>query len=221
MNKNFFEKKAWKENLFVCGIDEVGRGCLAGPLVVSAVILPLNTKYTLKDSKIITHEKREIAFRWLVKNSFYSIAFANNYIIDKINIYQATLFCMRKAVYNLIESLPFSVTQLKYILVDALPLTLEHTYLHKDIEIHNFPHGESLSRSIAAASIVAKVFRDSLMNTISKITPTFKFEHHKGYGTKDHLDTLSVQGPSILHRKSFIGQLSQESHNNEQQKNIF
>ena len=84
--RNYFEKTAWHDKFYVCGIDEVGRGCLAGPLVVAACILPQDTKYILKDSKVLTEAEREKNYLWLIKNSWYSIAIINPEIIDKINI---------------------------------------------------------------------------------------------------------------------------------------
>jgi len=161
--KNFFEKKAWAENSFVCGIDEVGRGCLAGPVLASAVILPIGTKYRFKDSKILTAKEREQDFLWITENAFYSTAIVSHTIIDKINIYQATVHAMKCAYIQLIDILPFEYPQLKYLIVDAVPLIINKNYTHSALEIHNFPFGESVSTSIAAASIVAKVTRDHLI----------------------------------------------------------
>jgi ribonuclease HII len=219
--KKYFEKAAWEKDCFVCGIDEVGRGCLAGPLVVAACILPQNTNYLLlKDSKIMTAEEREKAFVWIAKNCFYSTAIVSPSVIDKINIYQATIHAMRKAFMQLIETLPFDYAKLKYLLIDAVPLMFEKCYLHRDLEIYNFPKGETISTSIAAASIVAKVFRDKLMDDLAVIIPQFGFESHKGYGTKQHMQALKQHGSSILHRESFLSGLRKDESNDEQQQRL-
>jgi ribonuclease HII len=216
--KNYYEKQAWANDRLVCGIDEVGRGCLAGPLVVGAVILPKNIYYPLlKDSKIMLAEERDKAFKWINKNCFWSIAIASNHIIDSRNIYQATLYAMRKAYLQLIETLPFSFEKLKYVLIDAMPLELDTIYRHKDLEFAHFPFGEKYSTSIAAASIVAKVTRDRLMAKMDPVFPAFSFQQHKGYGTKLHQSALMTSGPTIIHRTSFIDQLQEVPASNEQQ----
>jgi ribonuclease HII len=190
--------------LYVCGIDEVGRGCLAGPVVTAAVILPIGTKKHFEDSKKITPLKRESDFKWITDNAYYSTTSISNEIIDKINIYQATRRAMEKAYKQLIDSIPFSYQELKYLVVDAMPLSFSKDYLHDALEIDHFPFGESASTTIAAASIVAKVTRDRLMNEMAEIFPAFSFHKHKGYGTKQHLQELASNGCTIIHRKSFL-----------------
>lgn len=206
-SRNYFEKTAWQNQLYVCGIDEVGRGCLAGPLVVAACILPQNTKYILKDSKVLTEQEREKAYKWLIKNSWYSIAIINPAMIDKVNIYNATLLAMKRAFIQLVEIIPFEYELLKFLVIDAMPLKLDHSYKNNQLEVHYFPHGESVSGSIAGASIIAKVTRDKLMETIDPIFPGFGFEQHKGYGTKEHTESIKTKGTSIIHRKSFISKI--------------
>lgn len=219
--KKYFENAAWSHGDFVCGIDEVGRGCLAGPLVVSACILPIDTSYPLlKDSKIMAEDEREKAFKWIDKNCFHSSAVVSPFIIDKVNIYQATIFGMRKAFFQLVETLPFEYQKLKYLVIDAVPLTLEKCYLHKNLEIYNFPKGESISTSIAAASIVAKVFRDNLMKEVSEVVSQFGFESHKGYGTKQHWTALEQFGPSLLHRSTYLSSLNKKECDDEQQQQL-
>lgn len=211
ITKNFFEKKAWAEGLYTCGIDEVGRGCLAGPVVVGAAILPHNTTYhLLKDSKVLSADERNIAFKWINAHCQWSVSIVSNRMIDTINIYQATLFGMKKAYLNLAEKLPFPIEQLKYVLIDAMPLELDKTFGHKDLEFHHFNYGERFSTSIAAASIVAKVTRDNLMEHISPYFPAFSFEQHKGYATKQHIAALLAHGPTIIHRTSFISAIKTE-----------
>lgn len=222
--KNHFEKKAWAEGSYACGLDEVGRGCLAGPLVVCAVIIPQNVSHPLlKDSKVLSPEERNRAFEWITKHCFYSTSILSNRVIDSINIYQATLVGMKKAYLGLIETLPFPLTQLKYVVIDAMPLSLDTIYGHDDLEWYHFNKGESLSTSIAAASIVAKVTRDMLMaNLIGPQFPEFNFGQHKGYATKQHTDVLIAQGPSTVHRSSFIrGIMSNKVVEKQLQKNLF
>jgi len=216
-SKNFFEKKAWKKSLYVCGIDEVGRGCLAGPLVVCAAILRQSAKHKLlKDSKVLTEEQRESVYVWLTKNSFYSIVILSNRIIDDLNIYQATLNSMKKAFLQLLETIPFKQEQIKYLLIDAIPLKLNNSYVHKNLETVSINFGESVSTSIAAASIIAKVTRDRLMQKVNPIFPAFKLDQHKGYGTTSHRQIINENGISILHRQTFVQKLIKVKKNDKQ-----
>lgn len=186
----------------VCGVDEVGRGCLAGPLVTGAVILPIGCSYrNLKDSKIMTPEERETAYCWIVKNCWYATGIVSNQKIDQINIWQATLVAMKKAVLNLLATCP---TRPSAILIDAMPLSMLDTG-YKNIPIHHFCKGESLSTSIAAASIVAKVTRDRLMGLYEPLFPGYHLEQHKGYSTKLHTTAVQALGPTLIHRTSFLG----------------
>lgn len=217
----FFEKTAWRDGLYVCGIDEVGRGCLAGPLVVAACILPTNTQYSLKDSKVLTELERENAYAWILKNCFYSVSVVSPELIDKLNIYNATLLAMKRAFVQLIEVMPLKFDLLKYLLIDAMPLKLDDSCKHENLEIHYFPYGESISPSIAAASIVAKVTRDHLMNDYSLIFPDFGLEQHKGYGTKMHIQNMNKKGASIIHRASFITEIINYGNERKSQQSIF
>ncbi len=222
ITKNFFENLAWKFYFYACGIDEVGRGCLAGPLVTSAVILPQNTEYKLlKDSKILNEQEREAAFEWIIKNCFYSTAITCHKKIDKINIYQATLQTMKKALLQLLQSAPIDINQIKYVLVDAMPLSLKNLNCYNNIQIKFFDKGETLSSSIAAASIVAKVTRDRLMKKMNYIFPRFNLHEHKGYGTTNHVKVLLNLGPSIIHRKTFISKILRERSNEIRQQILF
>jgi len=199
--KNFFENREWAKNELICGIDEVGRGCLAGPLVVAAVILFPNSRLKmLKDSKILTQEELISIAPRIIENSWFSYGIINNTDIDKFNIWNATLIAMRQAIMNLFATCPKLPST---ILVDALPVNLTNT-IYKDIEIQYFAKGESLSKSIAAASIIAKVKRDSLMGLYDYPIPKYSFSKHKGYGTTIHKESLSLNGSSILHRKSYL-----------------
>lgn len=221
-NKNHFEHIAWEQEEYVCGIDEVGRGALAGPVVVSAVILPLKTSYRmLKDSKILTKEQREKACKWITKKCIYSTAIASHNTIDKINIYQATVQMTKKALIQVLSKSQIPIEKMKFILTDNVPLTLTTSYIPDHIEFHHFPLGEQISTSIAAASIVAKVTRDKLMDYAQPLFPSFQFNKHKGYGTKDHQNSLKDHGPTILHRTSFLSNIQSGTDNYEEQSSLF
>ncbi|MBY0352939.1 ribonuclease HII [Candidatus Babeliales bacterium] len=220
--KQFFEKDAWANGLRVCGIDEAGRGPLAGAVVVAAVVLPPNTTYKLlKDSKIMTEEEREQAYAWIVKNCLFSIAQADHHAIDAINIYQATLRAMRKAYVQLINMMGSQFETLRYVVVDAMPVFMNEPYKHANLDFHNFTFGESYSRSIAAASIVAKVTRDRLMATTQKLFPAYAFDQHKGYATAEHIVSIKEHGPSIVHRTSYLSNIIKSKQDHEHQSPLF
>jgi len=199
----------------VVGIDEVGRGCLAGPVVAAAVILPLHKDSRhLKDSKLMTHEKRLKAYNWISKRCHIGIGIVHNRIIDQHNIWQATLIAMKKALVHLLAVSPQKPSA---ILIDAMPLNLSDTS-YKDIPVHYFPKGERKSSSIAAASIVAKVTRDKMMDLFDQIIPGYKLCENKGYATKAHRTAIKDTNHSIIHRMSFLGKtLSREDDLQEQQ----
>ncbi len=196
-----FENEAWIKGQFVIGIDEVGRGCFFGPVVVCALMLHKNkTHPLLKDSKILSAEERNEAAQWLKNNSWYSFGIINHALIDSINIYQATLLGMKRAYWNLMLHPHVSqFTTTTPVLVDAMPLFLDETII-----VHSFIRGESQSISIAAASIMAKVMRDELMQRLHAQFPLYAINTNKGYGTAQHAQALGNYGPSILHRKTFI-----------------
>jgi len=214
-NKNAFEATAWKADSVVIGIDEVGRGCLAGPVVAAAVILPIHKDSRhLRDSKLMTHEERLKAYNWIFKRCHIGIGIIHNRIIDQHNIWQATLIAMKKAVINLLAISPQKPSA---ILSDAMPLNLFDTN-YKDIPIHYFPKGERKSSSIAAASIVAKVTRDRMMDLFDLIIPGYKLCENKGYATKAHKMAIKNTTHSIIHRMSFLGKtLSPQNNPLEQQ----
>jgi ribonuclease HII len=199
--KNQYEKASWSQGHVVCGIDEVGRGCLAGPLVTAAVILPVNkTSPLLKDSKETTLEGRREAFRWIQRHCWYSVGIVHNRLVDQHNIYQATLIAMKKALVTLLATAP---VQPEAILVDAMPLDLHETH-YKNIPIYAFCQAERKSSSIAAASIVAKITRDQIMDRFDLIIPGYHFDAHKGYATKAHKQALGSLDRCVLHRMSFL-----------------
>lgn len=204
IKKNCYEEIAWTENRLVCGIDEVGRGCLAGPVVIAAVILPPNTTYRLlKDSKEMTHEERVKAAQWITKNCYYSYGIIHHRLIDTHNIWHATLMGMRRAVMNLLATCPHKPHS---IVVDAMPLKLYNS-CYADIPVYHFPFGEKKSTSIAAASIIAKVKRDAMMQHMDRHFPNYAWHTNKGYGTPEHKAALSVHSSVILHRKTYLKNL--------------
>ncbi|HXX01869.1 MAG TPA: ribonuclease HII [Candidatus Acidoferrales bacterium] len=187
-----YEKKAWAAGAaMVAGVDEVGRGSLFGPVVAAAVILdPAHRIRGLRDSKLLLPERREVlAERIRAHCIAWTIASVDAARIDAINIYQASRVAMREAVLQLAPAAD-------YLLVDALRLDCE---LPQDAIIH----GDALSASIAAASIVAKVERDRMMREWDAVYPLYGLASHKGYSTPQHLAALREHGPCPLHRQSF------------------
>ncbi len=188
----------------VAGVDEAGRGPLAGPVVSAAVILPsdvnaeVNASHSfpdwfesVDDSKKLTPRKREQTYTLIQENAAaVGVGMASSWEIDAKGIVEATRLSMNRAV----QSLPVKPS---YLLVDYV--------VTKDfgVPFRTFPHGDSLCYSIAAASIVAKVTRDRLMDDIDAIYPRYGFSHHKGYATEKHLKSLATHGPSPIHRFSF------------------
>lgn len=202
---DFYEQEAWKSNKLVCGIDEAGRGCFAGPVVVAtAVLKPGSTHKLLKDSKILTEAQREEAFDWIVKNADFAISVGTPEDIEQYNILQTTKRNMIQSFINLMEQKKTFLGQLKFLLIDAVNLTLPQQYHPSTIKLEAFPYGESRSISIAAASIVAKITRDRLMNQLHSLFPVYGFNSHKGYGTAQHQSSLATFGKSIVHRPSFL-----------------
>lgn len=178
----------------IAGIDEVGRGCLAGPVVAAAVVLhPERPVRGLRDSKLLTARERErLAAEIRRKAVATSIGEAEAPEIDAVNILRATLLAMRRAV----ERLPVGPD---YLLVDALRIP------GVDVPQEGIVHGDRLVGSIAAASIIAKVHRDALMLSLDKEHPGYGFDRHKGYGTPRHFDALQRLGPCPQHRTTFRG----------------
>ncbi|MFI3329675.1 MAG: ribonuclease HII [bacterium] len=177
---------------YIAGVDEAGRGPLAGDLVVASVILPTDFKIEgIDDSKSISDKKRRETFELIKKHAIsYSIIFITTDEIDEYNIYKATQIGMKRAIDNL-DVIP------GHVLIDAMPLpevSIPNTSIIK---------GDKLSASIGAASILAKVTRDDYMEAMSKKYPNYHFDKHKGYGTKLHMESLEKYGPCDIHRKSY------------------
>jgi len=188
----YHERKALKKGYkLIAGIDEAGRGPLAGPLVAACVILKKKRfSSAIKDSKELSPKKRTLAYQEITSGSDYSTSIIDEKIIDKINIYQATILAMEECVRKL-GVLP------DFVLVDG-GMKLKMPCPHKCIK-----GGDSKSISIAAASIVAKVTRDNLMLEFDRLYPKYGFARHKGYGTKEHFRALAKHGPTPIHRRSF------------------
>ena len=189
-----FEHKYANEGYrFICGVDEAGRGPLAGPVCAAAVILPMDIDIPgLNDSKKLTDKKRRELFPIICEKAIaYGIAFADHEEIDKINILQATYLAMERAISKL-EIKP--------------DMALIDGNRAKDFGLpsQTIVGGDAKSASIAAASILAKVTRDDLMVKIAELYPSYGFEVHKGYGTKAHYAALLEYGPSPIHRITFL-----------------
>lgn len=208
MNQNnpidrfFHEKKALSAGYEpVAGIDEAGRGPLAGPVVAACVVV-CNTEFTerIDDSKKLTQRMRERAFIDILNRCDVGIGSASVEDVDRLNIYNATLLAMKRAV-NELKKKP------TYLLIDGkmdVPVRVPRTYI---------THGETFSVSIACASIIAKVFRDRFMVEEDCKYPVYGFRKHKGYGTAGHMEAIRRYGLCPIHRKTFgpFGSLSKKS----------
>ena len=178
----------------VAGIDEAGRGPLAGPVVAAAVILPKDIFLPfLNDSKKVTEKRRDVLFDQIKQEAIaYGIGIASNALIDEINILQATYEAMREAVSKLNKTPDI-------LLVDAVHIP------NINIKQVGIVKGDAKSVNIAAASILAKVTRDRLMLEYDKIYPEYGFASNKGYGTAKHIEALKAYGACDIHRRTFIG----------------
>ena len=201
IDKLKYEKEYLKsECKYICGIDEVGRGCLFGPVTAAAVIMPLplslsfnnekNIIEGIEDSKKLSPKIREELSKKIIEKSIaYSIYSVSEKIIDEINILNATKLAMIKAVENL-------KIKPDILFIDALQLDI-------DIKQISIIKGDSKSYSIGCASILAKVSRDEMMNNLSEEYQKYKISKNKGYGTKEHLEAIEKYGPSDKHRFTF------------------
>lgn len=191
-----YERKLWEQNYrFVAGIDEVGRGCLFGDVVAAAVIMPCELEMDeIDDSKKLSEKKREKLYDDIMQNALaVGVAFVDHATIDRINIKQAARLAMKQALAQLSP-------QPDYLLVDAEKVDSPLPQLA-------IIHGDALSQSIAAASIVAKVTRDRMCLRWDLDYPEYGIAIHKGYATKLHRERIAQYGPSPLHRRSFLGNI--------------
>ncbi len=190
-----YETKYYNQNIkLIAGVDEAGRGPLAGPVCVAAVIMPYDKNEIIEeinDSKKLTEKKREKLFDLIIEKAIsYKIVLINEKVVDEINILNATKLGMKQAIEGL------SVKP-ELVLIDAVPLDL-------NIKNESIIKGDAKSYNIAAASILAKVTRDRLMVELDQKYPNYNFKKHKGYGTKEHIENLKKFGKCEIHRNSFI-----------------
>lgn len=180
----------------ICGVDEAGRGPLAGPVCAAAVILPPYTVIPgLNDSKKLTDKRRRELYPLIKEKALaYGIAFADHGEIDEINILQATYLAMERAIGQLSVRPDIALIDGNRAKDFGLP-------------VKTVVHGDSLSANIAAASILAKVTRDDVMLQVAEDYPQYSFEVHKGYGTKAHYEALAQHGPCPIHRMTFLKKL--------------
>ncbi|MDR5658281.1 ribonuclease HII [Serpentinicella sp. ANB-PHB4] len=200
-----YEQRLWNKgfkNIAFC--DEVGRGCLFGPVLAATVILPEGLVIEgVKDSKKLSPKKRELLYEEIKKNAIaIGVGLSSSNLIDQINIKNATKVAMKKAVLSLKD---FNEKHLvpDYILIDAETIDL-------DIPQKSIPKGDNVSHGIAAASIVAKVIRDRMCIDWDNQYPNYGIKQHKGYGTKQHNEAILKYGPTELHRKTFLKKLLQK-----------
>ena len=186
-------EKAHSDCIYICGIDEAGRGPFAGPVVAGAVILdPSKEILYLNDSKKLSEKKREELYDVIMENAIsVGVGIVDSRTIDEINILQATYLAMRKAIAALDP-------QPDYILADAVHIP------GIDIPQEGIIKGDAKSISIAAGSIIAKVTRDRMMYEYDKQYPEYGFASHKGYGTAAHIEAIKKYGPLDIHRRTFI-----------------
>ncbi len=197
-----YELEYWEKCLFVAGVDEAGRGPLAGPVVAAAVIFPINSNlvYGINDSKLLSEKKREELFVQIIEKALsVGIGIIDNITIDEINILNATYKAMNLAINNL-KILP------EIALIDG------NSFKSGGIKYKNIIKGDKLSISIAAASIIAKVTRDRIMSEeIHKEHPFYFFNENKGYGTKKHYKAIEQYGICKYHRKTFIKRILEDN----------
>ena len=190
------ERPFWEKGIAVAGMDEVGRGPLAGPVVAACVMMPPNCLIEgVNDSKKLSKKKLELLHGRITEAALaYGVAFVDEKTIDEINILQATKRAFKLAFETMLEKGVSCGT----VFVDAVK--------GLDIDAEQYPliHGDALCYSIAAASIVAKVERDRFMIEMAQKYPEYGFERNVGYGTKQHIDALKQLGPCEIHRRSFI-----------------
>ncbi|MBQ1304080.1 MAG: ribonuclease HII [Erysipelotrichaceae bacterium] len=187
--ENRYENEYWSQGKLVVGLDEAGRGPLAGPLVVAGVVFPEGyDSGDINDSKQLTEKKREALYDIIIRDAlFYEIRIVEPEEIDRLNILEAD----RKAMTEIALKAPVDI-----VLTDAVDLYI-------DKKVISLIKGDTLSCNIAAASILAKVTRDRIMYEYDRIYPEYGFARHKGYGTKAHLEALEKYGVTPIHRRSY------------------
>jgi ribonuclease HII len=185
-------------NDLIIGVDEAGRGPLAGPVVAAAVALKsVDFENRIDDSKKLNFNIRQKAFEEIIRKSIFGISVVNEKIIDRINILQASRLAMQEAVVTLTKKIEGLSLLNVHVIVDG-NMSLKLDWPSTDII-----KGDAKSKSIAAASILAKVTRDRIMQEYDSVYPEYGFARHKGYPTQEHREILNRIGPSVIHRKSF------------------
>ncbi|MFH1888667.1 MAG: ribonuclease HII [Candidatus Omnitrophota bacterium] len=197
----YYERKLKKIGYnIIIGVDEAGRGPLAGPVTAAAVALKRTRfKNRIDDSKKLSPSQRERAFSEIIDKCLFGVGIINEDVIDRMNILVATRMAMEEAVLSLIEKLRPIRKRHIHILVDG------NVKLNTGLPFTNIIKGDSKSKSIACASILAKVTRDRIMSLCDKKYPQYGFSKHKGYPTREHRLALKRFGPSLIHRMSFYG----------------
>jgi ribonuclease HII len=195
----YYENKLKKKGFnIIIGVDEVGRGPLAGPVVAAAVALKTTRfRNRIDDSKKLTTKSREKAFPEIIGKSSFGVGIVNERIIDRINIAEAARQAMEQAICHLINKLNARKRDKIHIIVDG------NINLNINFPFTKIIKGDSKSKTIAAASIVAKVIRDRIMNFYDTVYPGYGFIRHKGYPTNEHRSALNKFGPSLIHRRTF------------------
>jgi ribonuclease HII len=205
MNPNFrFEKKYWGRHKSIAGVDEVGRGCFAGPVVAGCVVFKPNLRISqavkINDSKKLTPRQREIADSWIRQNAIaWGVGEASASLINRMGMAKATRVAFRRAISKVQKKVPID-----FLLIDAFYIPWVKGLRRKNQKA--LTHGDEKSLTIAAASIVAKVYRDKLMRSLSR-NPRYRRYHwgrNKGYGTKIHQRAIVKLGLTRYHRKAFI-----------------
>ncbi|MBE5755600.1 MAG: ribonuclease HII [Clostridiales bacterium] len=189
----FEREEEAKGHFLIAGVDEVGRGPLAGPVCVACVMMPLDDIIEgVDDSKKISEKKRELLAEQIKEKAIcYTVEMVDEETIDKINILEATKLAMKRSIEKM-------TIKPDVVLVDAI------SKLDVNTNIRGIIKGDALSYSIGCASILAKVTRDRLMTELAKEYPVYGFEKHKGYGTKAHIEAIKEHGPCVYHRLSFL-----------------
>ena len=194
IDNRLFEKELNSNNIkFIAGVDEVGRGPLVGPVVASCVVLPVGyTLDGLTDSKKLTKKQREKFYKIIMEDALgIGIGVVSEKVIDEINIYEATKIAMKEAINNCMKK-----CNIEHVLIDAMKLDI-------DIPTTSIIKGDLKSITISAASVIAKVTRDKMMEDLDKIYPMYGFKDNAGYGTKKHIEAIKEYGIIDEHRKTF------------------
>lgn len=194
------DRKLWHRNHLICGVDEVGRGALAGPVVAAAVVFPRNTRIPgVCDSKLLSPPAREHLAREIKRRALaWAIGATGHRFIDHHNIARATFWAMRRAVLRVYARLPMRAAPGEIlVLADGWKIP------ELPFPCRGVVHGDRTSFSIASASIIAKVFRDQLMKRFDARFPGYGLAQHKGYGTPQHIQALEQLGPTPIHRRTF------------------